>query len=207
MIFTLPPLPYAMDALEPHVSARTLACHYQNHHGEYLRRLNSAVKSGPNARKTLDQLVLTAGDADVFNLAAQAWNHGFYWNGLSPQGGGEPPAALEEVLSDQFGSVHAFKEQLATAADAVFGSGWVWLIESREGHLAIDTSHNAGNPMTDDNIPLWVVDVWEHAYYLDYQHDRGRYIENILEYLINWRFIEQNLQATYRAGSPVPEAG
>jgi len=160
--------------------------------------LNAALASGSETATSLEQLLKTTRDPHIFNLAAQVWNHNFYWNCLAPDGGGEPPAALEETLAEDFGSVHGFRRQLATAADAVFGSGWVWLIRNHEGRLAIDTTGNAGNPLVEGNIPLLTLDVWEHAYYLDYRNARGRYIDNFLTHLINWQFVEQNLQSLFR---------
>jgi len=198
MFFQLPPLPYNTDALAPHISAAALECHYEQHHRGYLNALNAALASGSEAATSLEQLLKTTRDPNIFNLAAQVWNHNFYWNCLAPDGGGEPPAALEETLAEDFGSVHGFRRQLATAADAVFGSGWVWLIRNHEGRLAIDTTGNAGNPLVEGNIPLLTLDVWEHAYYLDYRNARGRYIDNFLTHLINWQFVEQNLQSLFR---------
>jgi superoxide dismutase, Fe-Mn family len=192
----LPPLPYADDALAPTISANTLSFHYGKHHRGYVDMLNKLVPGTPYADMTLEQIIAaTAGQADkapLFNNAAQIWNHTFYWRSLRPNGGGEPPAALKPQIEAAFGSVDACKTALATAATKRFGSGWAWLVQEGGALKVVDTP-NAEVPTTQGRKPLLVVDVWEHAYYLDYQNRRADHVAAVLDKLINWGFAAENL--------------
>lgn len=194
--FVLPPLPYADNALEPVISAHTLSFHYGKHHQGYVNNLNKLIAGTPFAGQTLEQIVqATADQADkvgIFNNAAQVWNHLFYWHSLSPKGGGEPPAELKQKLEASFGSVDAFRQEFAAAAGAQFGSGWAWLVQDGD-KLAILKTANADSPLTHGSRPLLTIDVWEHAYYLDYQNRRPDYVKTVIEKLINWEFAVANL--------------
>ncbi|MGB0935141.1 MAG: superoxide dismutase [Alphaproteobacteria bacterium] len=198
MSFKLPDLPYDMSALEPHISARTLEFHYGKHHQTYVNNLNNLTKDTPMADMSLEEIIQqTAGDsskAGIFNNAAQAWNHTFYWNSLTPNGGGQPTGPLMDKINQAFGSFDAFKEQFSQAAVTQFGSGWAWLV-SDNGALKIEKTPNAELPLTKGQTPLLTVDVWEHAYYLDYQNRRPDYVKDAIDSLLNWEFAAQNLQA------------
>jgi Fe-Mn family superoxide dismutase len=193
--FTLPPLPYADTALAPVISAQTIGFHYGKHHKTYVDNLNKLVPGTEFEGKSLVEIVnATAGKADkagFFNNAAQVWNHTFYWNSLAPTGGGEPPAELKQKIEAAFGSVEACKKELASAAVSQFGSGWVWLVLDG-GVLKVVKTANAEVPMTLGFKPLLTIDVWEHAYYLDYQNRRADYANAVLDKLINWEFALQN---------------
>ncbi len=190
-------LPYAEDALEPIISAKTIGFHYGKHHKGYVDTLNKLITGTEFANMTLEKIILqTAGKAEkttVFNNAAQAWNHAFYWRSLKPKGGGEPPANLRKKIEAAFGSVEACKNELATAALAQFGSGWVWLVLEGDKLKVVKTG-NAEVPMTSGLKPLLALDVWEHAYYLDYQNRRTDYVNAVLDKLINWDFAAENLR-------------
>jgi len=192
---SLPPLPYADNALEPVISARTLGFHYGKHHKTYVDNLNKLVAGTELADKSLEEVITaTAGQADkvgIFNNAAQVWNHTFYWNSLSPNGGGEPPSSLKQKIEASFGDLDAFKKELANAATTQFGSGWAWLVKDGDTLKVIKTS-NADLPLTKGLKPLLTIDVWEHAYYLDYQNRRPDYVSAVLDKLINWRFAADN---------------
>ncbi|MFO7639334.1 MAG: superoxide dismutase [bacterium] len=195
--FTLPALPYAQEALEPHVSARTMGFHYSKHHQAYVDNLNKLVVGMPwAAGLTLERVVLeSAGVADrtaVFNNAAQAWNHAFYWRSLSPKGGGEPPAALKKKIEASFGTLDVCRKEWATAATTQFGSGWAWLVLVGDKLKVVKTG-NADVPLTTGMKPLLTIDVWEHAYYLDHQNRRVDYVNAVLDELINWEFAAENL--------------
>lgn len=190
MSFTLPPLPYAMDALKPHMSEETLQYHYGKHHQTYVTNLNNLVPGTKYEKMTLDEIVLSS-DGKIFNNAAQIWNHTFFWNGLSPKGGGEPKGELGKAIARDFGSFQQFKEKFSAEAVGLFGSAWAWLVKKQDGTLAIEGTSNAGNPMTKGALPLWTVDVWEHAYYIDYRNARAKFVEGIWA-LVNWDFVEQN---------------
>jgi Fe-Mn family superoxide dismutase len=194
--YTLPPLPYAENALEPVISARTISFHYGKHHRGYMNNLNKLISGTPYAEMPLEDIINnTAGKADktaLFNNAAQFWNHSFYWQGLTPKGGGEPPAALKQKIIDCFGSVDACKKEFADIAVAQFGSGWGWLVLD-EGKLKVVKTGNAHVPFTKGMKPLLTIDVWEHAYYLDYQNRRADYVNAVLDRLINWEFALQNM--------------
>jgi len=191
MAFQLPELPYSMDALGPHISAETLEYHYGKHHNKYVETLNQLVGGTPQADKSLEELVKTT-DGKIFNNAAQVWNHTFYWNCMSPNGGGEPKGKIGESIAKTFGSFQAFKDTFSEAAVAQFGSGWAWLVQNKDGSLAIEKTSNAECPLTKGQKPLLTCDVWEHAYYIDYRNARPKYVEAFWN-LVNWDFVEQQL--------------
>ena len=192
---SLPPLPFAENALEPVISANTLSFHYGKHHKTYLDNLNKLVSGTDYANLSLEKIITsTAGQVDrmaIFNNAAQVWNHTFYWKSLRPNGGGEPPSALKLRIEATFGSVDACKKELASTAVSQFGSGWAWLVLEGDTLKVVKTA-NANIPMTMGLKPLLAIDVWEHAYYLDYQNRRADYVNAVLEKLINWEFALQN---------------
>ena len=194
--FTLPPLPYADNALEPVISAHTLGFHYGKHHRGYVDNLNKLVAGTAFAGQSLEQIVAaTSGKADqvaIYNNAAQTWNHTFYWRSLKPAGGGEPPEALKARIVASFGSVDACRKELAAAAAGQFGSGWAWLVEDG-AKLAVVKTGNADLPLTKGQKPLLTIDVWEHAYYLDYQNRRADYVSALIDKLLNWEFALGNL--------------
>jgi Fe-Mn family superoxide dismutase len=193
----LPPLPWAENALEPVISAKTISFHYGKHHKTYVDTVNKLIAGTEYTDLTLEKLVgATAGKTDkagIFNNAAQAWNHTFYWNSLRPKGGGEPPAMLKQKIEAAFGSVDACKKELSAAAVGQFGSGWAWLVADIAGKLKIVKTADAETPLTHGAKPLLTVDVWEHAYYLDYQNKRVDYVNAVLDKLINWEFAAKNL--------------
>lgn len=195
--YVLPPLPYAQNALEPVISAQTISFHYGKHHKGYVDNLNKLVVGTEFAGMPLEKIITaTAGKADkiaIFNNASQAWNHTFYWNSLTPSGGGEPPATLKQKIEESFGTVDACKKELAAAATTQFGSGWAWLVLDGDKLKVIKTS-NADSPLTKGMKPLLTIDVWEHAYYLDYQNRRVDYVNAVLDKLINWGFAADNLK-------------
>lgn len=188
MTFELPPLPYAMDALEPFISKNTLEFHYGRHHQAYVTNLNKLVPGTEFENATLDEIVMKA-TGGIFNNGAQVWNHTFYWNCLSPQGGGDPEGHLAAAFIRDFGSLQAFKEQFTAAAATLFGAGWAWLVKDKEGKLKITQESNAGNPMRSGLIPLLTCDVWEHAYYLDKQNRRPDYIADFWK-LVDWKAVQ-----------------
>ena len=187
MTITLPPLPYAMDALSPHISKETLEYHYGKHHQAYVTNLNKLIANTEFADLSLEEIIKKA-SGGVFNNAAQVWNHTFYWHCLSPQGGGEPTGKLAAAIQKTFGSFAAFKEQFTQAAIATFGSGWAWLVQDKSGELKIISTSNAATPMTDGLTALMTCDVWEHAYYIDYRNARPDYLAAFWN-LVNWEFI------------------
>ena len=197
-IFALPPLPYGENALEPIISAKTLGFHYGKHHKGYVDTLNRLVARTQFADMSLEQIVLcTAGEpehAAIFHNAAQAWNHAFYWCSLSPRGGGFPPHDLKTRVDSTFGNIEALKQELGSAATTQFGSGWAWLVLDG-ARLRVVKTDNADNPLTDHMKPLLVIDVWEHAYYLDFQNRRADYVKEVVDKLINWEFATENLGA------------
>ena len=191
MSFELPSLPYAKDALAPHISAETLEFHYGKHHQAYVDKLNGLVDGTDMASKSLEDIVKTS-EGGVFNNAAQVWNHTFYWNCLSPNGGGQASGAIADAIDAAFGSFDAFKEQFTNAAINNFGSGWTWLVKNADGSVAIVNTSNAATPLTDSSVtPLLTVDVWEHAYYVDYRNARPKYMEAFWA-LVNWDFVNAN---------------
>ena len=193
MAFELPTLPYEKNALEPHISAETLEYHYGKHHKTYVDKLNGMVEGTDMASKSLEDVVKSA-TGGVFNNAAQVWNHTFYWNCLSPNGGGTPGGALAAKLNECFGSVDKFKDEFTNSAIGNFGSGWTWLVQKQDGSVAIVNTDDAGTPLTDDSVtPLLTVDVWEHAYYIDYRNARPKYMEAFWA-LVNWDFVASNMK-------------
>ena len=194
MTFELPALPYAKDALEPHLSAETLELHYERHHRGYLEKLRDLVAGTPDEHLELTDLVTQASGA-VFNNAAQVWNHTFYWQSMAPDGGGEPPGRLGEAIVRSFGSFAAFRKELVERAAGLFGSGYVWLtFDPAAERLAIEPMKDADNPLLVERVPLLTMDVWEHAYYLDYQNRRPQYAEAFVDHLANWGFAQDNLR-------------
>ncbi len=193
MSFELPQLPYAKDALEPHMSARTFDFHYGKHHAGYVKKLNAAIEGTDNANKSLEEIIMSA-EGGLFNNAAQVWNHTFFWNCLKPGGGGAPTGDLAAAINRDFGSFDAFKKQFAATAGGQFGSGWGWLVLDG-GKLKVVSTANADTPMKHGQVALFTIDVWEHAYYLDYQNARPKFIETILDSLANWDFVARNLAA------------
>jgi Fe-Mn family superoxide dismutase len=194
MTFRVPALPYEYDALAPHIGARTVELHYEKHHKGYARKLNAALEGKPEAEKSLEQLILTT-EGNVFNNAAQVWNHTFYWRSLGPKGGGEPAGALKDAIVAAFRNVDEMKRQLAEAAKGQFGSGWAWLVLDKDGRLRVAHTSDADNPLRKGHTPLLAIDVWEHAYYLDYQNRRGQYVEAVIDHLLDWSFAASNLEA------------
>ncbi len=194
--YVLAPLPYPDTALQPVISANTLSFHYGKHHKTYVDNLNNLVANTDLAGKSLEDIIrASAGQADkaaIFNNAAQVWNHMFYWHSLKANGGGEPSAALKQKIEASFGSVEACKKEFAQAALTQFGSGWAWLVVDN-GKIAVAKTGNAETPITKNLRPLLTIDVWEHAYYLDFQNRRADYANAILDKLINWDFTEANL--------------
>lgn len=198
MVHTLPPLPYEMSALEPHISANTLSFHYGKHHQTYVTNLNNLIQSHALAEASLEEIIqASANKADmigIFNNAAQVWNHTFYWHCMRPNGGGEAPAGLMAKITEDFGSYDNFYTEFKQAAISQFGSGWAWLVCDSGGKLKIIKTANADLPMVHGYTALLTCDVWEHAYYLDFQNRRGDYVDTFMKHLINWDFVVSNLQ-------------
>ena len=199
MAFTLPDLPYAKDALAPHISSETLDFHHGKHHATYVKNLNGLVEGTDMAPKSLEDIIqATAGNADkqgVFNNAAQIWNHTFYWQSMRPNGGGTPTGKLAEMIDRDFGSFDEFKDAFSKAGATQFGSGWAWLVLNGD-KLEVRKTLNAETPLTESGVtPLLTMDVWEHAYYLDFQNRRPDYISTFLDHLVNWEFAAENLAA------------
>jgi len=187
----LPELPYAMDALSPNISKETLEYHWGKHHSTYVNNLNNLIKGTDFEDKGLEDIIRES-DGGIFNNAAQIYNHSFYWNCLSPDGGGEPTGELANQIDKNFGSFSQFKEEFNQKAATLFGSGWVWLVKNQDGSLAIVQSPNAGCPLADGLTPLLTCDVWEHAYYIDYRNARPKYVGCFWN-LVNWDFVSRNL--------------
>lgn len=194
--FTLPTFPYAENALEPVISARTIGFHYGKHHKGYVDNLNKLVAGTDYSDLTLEKIITsTVGRSErtaIFNNAAQVWNHTFYWNSLKPNGSGEPPSELKEIIKSSFGDVGTCKKEITSMAVSQFGSGWVWLVID-DGKLKVIKTSNAECPLTTSMKPLLTIDVWEHAYYLDYQNRRADYVNTVLDKLINWEFVLKNV--------------
>lgn len=186
MSFTLPPLPYEKNALEPEISAETLEYHYGKHHQAYVTNLNNLIPGTEFEKMSLEEIIKKA-SGGIFNNAAQVWNHTFYWNCLSPNGGGEPTGTLADLINKYFGSFATFKEKFSEAAVKTFGSGWAWLVQNKDGSLEIISTSNAGTPMTHGQTALLTCDVWEHAYYIDYRNARPKYVEAFWN-LVNWKY-------------------
>lgn len=181
----LPPLPYAMDALQPHISSETLEFHYGKHHQAYVNNLNNLTEGTEFAGSSLEDIIANAPVGPIFNNAAQVWNHTCYWNSMSPNGGGEPSGALADAINKAFGSFDEFKTQFSARAAGNFGSGWTWLVKNTDGSVEIVNTTGAGNPMTDGKSPILTCDVWEHAYYIDYRNARPAYVAAWWN-LVNW---------------------
>lgn len=196
MAITLPGIPYEKNALEPHISARTLEFHYGKHHNTYVVNANKLIAGTEHENQDLETIIKkTAGDASkigIFNNTAQVWNHTFYWNSMKPGGGGKPTGAIAKKIDSAFGSFDKFAEELKNAGFTQFGSGWAWLVEEG-GKLKVIKTANADTPIAHDLKPLLTVDVWEHAYYLDFQNRRPDYLTTFVEHLINWDFVNANL--------------
>jgi Fe-Mn family superoxide dismutase len=186
MVHELPPLPYAKNALAPYISEETLEYHYGKHHQAYITNLNNLIKGTEFESLSLEDIIKKS-SGGIFNNAAQVWNHTFYWNCLSPDGGGEPGGVLADVISKKFGSPANFKEEFTQCAVTTFGSGWAWLVKNPDGSLEIISTSNAGTPMTQGKTALLTCDVWEHAYYIDYRNARPKYVESFWN-LVSWEF-------------------
>ena len=193
MAIELPALPYAQNALEPHISAETLSFHHGKHHQTYVDKLNGLIPGTEFEGKSLEEIVKSS-SGGVFNNAAQVWNHTFYWNCLSPNGGGAASGKVADAINKAFGSLDKFKEEFTNNAINNFGSGWTWLVQKGDGSVAIVNTSNAATPLTDaDATPLLTVDVWEHAYYIDYRNARPKYLEAFWA-LVNWDFVNSNMK-------------
>ncbi|HLK39359.1 MAG TPA: superoxide dismutase [Polyangiaceae bacterium] len=193
MAFSLPPLPYDKTALAPHISAETLEFHHGKHHQAYVTNLNKLLEGKPEASKSLEDVILSS-EGGVFNNAAQIWNHTFYWSSLKPNGGGEPKGDLADVIKRDFGSLEKFSQAFSEAAATQFGSGWAWLVLGSDKKLAVTKTANADLPMKHGQRALLTIDVWEHAYYIDFRNARPKYIETFLKSLVNWDFALENLK-------------
>jgi Fe-Mn family superoxide dismutase len=191
MEHTLPPLPYAADALAPYISKETIDFHYGKHHQTYVTNLNNLVKGTEFADHGLDDIVRKS-SGGIFNNAAQIWNHTFFWHSLKPAGGGEPTGALAAAITAKWGSFAAFKEAFTKSALGNFGSGWTWLVKKADGSVDIVNTSNAGTPLTGADKALLTIDVWEHAYYIDYRNARAKFVETFLNNLANWEFAARN---------------
>jgi Fe-Mn family superoxide dismutase len=192
MTFTLPALPYALDALAPHISAATLEMHHGRHHATYVRKLNELTQDTDLAAAPIESLVRGLAPGPLFNNAAQHWNHSFYWRCLSPEGGGHPAGPVADGIRDAFGNLTAFRDRFNEAARGIFGSGWAWLVRDRHGQLAVRSTSNAENPLRRGELPLLTCDMWEHAYYLDYRNGRPSYLEAFW-HLVNWDLANEQL--------------
>ena len=190
MAIELPKLPYALDALEPHISKETLEFHYGKHHQTYVTNLNNLIQGTELEGKDLVDIIKNS-SGGIFNNSAQVWNHTFYWNSLSPQGGGQPTGALADAINENFGSFEKFQEEFTKTAVTTFGSGWAWLVKNSQGKLELISTSNAGTPLTEGSTPLLTCDVWEHAYYIDYRNARPKYLESWWN-LVNWDFASKN---------------
>lgn len=186
----LPELPYAMDALQPHISKETLEFHYGKHHQTYVTNLNNLIKGTEFENASLEDIIMKS-SGGLFNNAAQVWNHTFYWNCLSPNGGGAPSGALADAINKAFGSFEEFKQKFSQTAITTFGSGWGWLVKNKNGDLELVSTSNAATPMTSGNTALLTCDVWEHAYYIDFRNARPAYVEAFWK-LVNWDFVAKN---------------
>jgi len=191
MAIELPALPYADNALAPHISERTIGFHYGKHHAGYVKNLNGLIEGTDQADSSLEEIIAAAGPGGMFNNAAQVWNHSFYWKCMTPSGGGDPSGDLAAAINSSFGSVDEFKSQFKAGAVGNFGSGWTWLVKGTDG-LSIVKTDDADTPIKHGQTPLLTIDVWEHAYYLDYQNARPAYVDTFIESLINWEFVAAN---------------
>jgi superoxide dismutase, Fe-Mn family len=201
MAFELPPLPYPTNALEPYTSARTLEFHHGKHHQTYVTTLNKLVEGSPMAAQSLEELIKSThkeqSKTAIFNNAAQVWNHTFFWNCMKPNGGGPPKGDIAQAIERDLGGIAKFEEKFKKAATGQFGSGWAWLVVDK-GKLKITHTPNAVNPLAEGQTALLTCDVWEHAYYLDYQNRRPDFVQAFLDHLVNWDFVAQNLSKANR---------
>ncbi|HEV3192647.1 MAG TPA: superoxide dismutase [Polyangiaceae bacterium] len=193
MPFSLPPLPYEKTALAPHISAETLEYHHGKHHQAYVTNLNKLTEGKPEASKSLEDIILSS-EGGVFNNAAQIWNHTFYWHCMKASGGGQPAGDLADAIKRDFGSFEKFAEEFTNAATTQFGSGWAWLVLGKDKKLAVTKTPNADLPMKHGQKALLTIDVWEHAYYIDFRNQRPKYIETFLKHLANWDYALENLK-------------
>lgn len=206
MSLTLPRLPYPIDALEPHLSRRTLGIHHGQHHAGYIEKARALVRRTPLESASLEEIVLASAQptgSALFNAAAQAWNHAFYWRSMRPGGGGEARGVIAQLIEDGFGSQREFSQQFITAAGDQFGSGWAWLVLDGN-RLRITATSNAETPLVTAQVPLLTIDVWEHSYYLDYQNRRLDYVAAFLAHLVDWEFANDNLSLALSARAHVP---
>ena len=187
----LPALPYAMDALAPHISKETFEFHYGKHHQAYVTNLNNLIKGGEFENASLEDIIKKS-SAGIFNNAAQVWNHTFFWNSMKPAGGGAPSGALAAAIDKKFGSYDAFKDAFTKSAVGNFGSGWTWLVKKADGSVDLVNTSNAATPLTGADKPLLTIDVWEHAYYIDFRNARPKFVETYLNSLVNWDFAAKN---------------
>jgi Fe-Mn family superoxide dismutase len=194
MPFELPALPYDKKALAPHISEETLEFHHGKHHAAYVNKLNELLAGKPEASKSLEDVIMGAGEGPVFNNAAQIWNHTFYWSSMKPNGGGKPTGDLAAAIERDFGGFDKFSAAFADAGATQFGSGWAWLVQNKDGKLAVTKTPNADLPMKHGQKALLTMDVWEHAYYIDFRNARPKYIETFLKSLANWDFALANLK-------------
>ena len=194
MSFALPDLPYAHDALEPHMSKSTFEFHHDKHHQKYVDTLNDLIKGTDNEGKSLEDIIKSS-EGKLFNQAAQVWNHTFFWNSMTPNGGGKPTGAVAESIDRDFGSYDKFAEEFSSVAAGEFGSGWAWLVADDAGKLSVISTHDADTPLAHGKKAIITLDVWELAYYLDYQNKRPDYIKTFLDKLVNWDFANENLAA------------
>jgi Fe-Mn family superoxide dismutase len=203
-VFNLPPLPFAENALQPMMSADTLATHHGKHHAGYIKKTNAALAEKSNSPQRLEDVVRLAArekDQKLFNNAAQSWNHAFFWQSLSPDGGGKPQGELASAIDQAFGSFDAFREEAKSKGEGHFASGWLWLVSDGKGKVSLQDMHDAATPVVDPAVtPLFTCDLWEHAYYLDYKNERGRFLDGFFEKLVNWRFAESQYAAARKAG-------
>ncbi|PWB58445.1 MAG: superoxide dismutase [Fe] [Nitrosomonadales bacterium] len=191
----LPPLPYAMDALQPHMSKETFEYHYGKHHQAYVTNLNNLIKGTEYENLDLEAIIKKAPAGGIYNNSAQVWNHTFFWNCMKPNGGGEPSGALADAIKAKWGSVDEFRKAFQTSAVGNFGSGWTWLVKKADGSVDIVNMGAAGTPLTTADRALLCVDVWEHAYYIDYRNLRPKFVETFLNNLVNWDFVAKNFAA------------
>ncbi len=200
MAFIVEKLPYDLNALEPYVSQNTLSYHYGKHYPTYCSALNKLTENTEYADMPLEEVIQNTRQGPIFNNAAQTWNHAFFWKCMKPNGGGKPEesSSLAQAIVAQFGSVDQFRQEFLTKAVGNFGSGWTWLVRQSDGTISIVNTSNAGNPMTDMCVPILVCDVWEHAYYLDYCNARANFVQNFLDYLLNWDFSQANFEQADR---------
>ncbi|WP_017942063.1 MULTISPECIES: superoxide dismutase [unclassified Thioalkalivibrio] len=193
MAYELPELPYAKNALEPHISAETLEYHHDKHHATYVTKLNGLLPGSEFENASLEDIIKKAPAGGIFNNGAQVWNHTFYFNCMAPNAGGEPSGKLADAINSTFGSFDAFKEKFNESAVGNFGSGWTWLVQNDDGSVEIVNTSNAANPLRDGKTPLLTCDVWEHAYYIDYRNARPKYLENFWA-VVNWDFVAQQMK-------------